>query len=71
MFPNLISKVMEREKEGFRWLYYYVTPEDTARAFRLALEVENVPYDVLLVGAARASAQEAARIESWLATALL
>lgn len=52
LFPHLIAKLMEREKEGFRWLYYYVTPEDTARAFRLALEVEDVPYDVLLVGAA-------------------
>ncbi|MCX7356035.1 MAG: hypothetical protein NTY59_14655 [Alphaproteobacteria bacterium] len=48
----MIEKVIERTKEGFRWLYYYVTPEDTARAFRLAMEVENVPYDVLFVAAA-------------------
>ena len=51
-FPSVIEMVIERTKEGFRWLYYYVTPEDTARAFRLALEVENVSYDVLFVGAA-------------------
>ena len=37
----------------FRWLFYYVTPEDTARAFRLALERDGGPeFDIAFVTAA-------------------
>ena len=33
-------------------MFAYVTPEDTARAFRLALECEGVDYDTLVLSAA-------------------
>jgi nucleoside-diphosphate-sugar epimerase len=52
MFPDTIPKVVERSRGGHRWLYYYVTSEDTARAFRLALETTDVRYAACLVGAA-------------------
>ncbi len=51
LFPHLVEWVVRRERSGFRWIYYYVTPEDTARAFRLALEATNVRYDALFVTA--------------------
>ncbi len=51
LFPPLIDMVVQRERSGFRWIYYYVTPEDTARAFRLALEATGVAYDALFVTA--------------------
>lgn len=52
MFPHTIPKVVQRARGGYRWLYYYVTPEDTARAFRLALETTGLRYGACFVGAA-------------------
>ena len=38
-FPSTMPTLIERaDDDALRWLYYYVRPEDTARAFRLALE---------------------------------
>ncbi len=53
MYPFHIPKVLARmaEDEGQR-LFHYVSPEDTARAFRLALEVEGVTFDTILIAAA-------------------
>ena len=33
------------------WLYYYVTPQDVARGFRAALEVEGLGFEAFLLGA--------------------
>ena len=53
MYPFYIPKALARiaEDEGRR-LFHYVSPEDTARAFRLALEVEGVTFDTILIAAA-------------------
>ena len=38
-FPSSFPTLIERaDDDAFPWLYFYVRPEDTARAFRLALE---------------------------------
>lgn len=43
MLPGFLATVEERlAPPASRWLSYYVTPEDTARAFRLALEARHV-----------------------------
>ncbi len=59
MYPFYVPKAVARmaEDEGRR-LFYYVSPEDTARAFRLALEVEGVAFDTILVGAADTCTEE-------------
>lgn len=59
MYPFYIPKAVARmaEDEGRR-LFYYVTPEDTARAFRLALEVEGVTFDTIFVSAADTCTEE-------------
>lgn len=42
MFEDIVASVIARATDlGLRTMFYYVTPEDTARAFRLALDVEE------------------------------
>jgi len=40
--PNIDPTVARAQDEETRWLFYYVTPQDCARAFRCALEAESV-----------------------------
>ena len=43
-FPSTMPTLIERaDDDALRWLYYYVRPEDTARAFRLALARDGGP----------------------------
>lgn len=43
LIPSNITPTLERAKDlDTRWLFYYITPEDCARAFRLAYEASNV-----------------------------
>ncbi len=52
MFPLFFPLVEERlAAPASRWLSYYVTPEDTARAFRLALEARHVRSGTFFVTA--------------------
>jgi nucleoside-diphosphate-sugar epimerase len=46
------------EEPGRRWLFYYVTAEDVARAFRLALEAEGPRYGTFFLSAADTSRAE-------------
>ncbi|MBV9523828.1 MAG: NAD(P)-dependent oxidoreductase [Alphaproteobacteria bacterium] len=51
--PSNFVRVMTRLRDpNYRWLFYYVTPEDAAQAYRLGAEVVGVPFAVLFVGAA-------------------
>ena len=52
-FPSSMAELVRRADDpAFRWLFYYVTPEDTARAFRLALERAGGPaFDAAIVTA--------------------
>jgi nucleoside-diphosphate-sugar epimerase len=43
---------------NLRWLFYYVTAGDVARAFRLALEADSPPFDVFFLSAADTSRPE-------------
>jgi UDP-glucose 4-epimerase len=45
-------------RQGQRWLFYYVTAQDVARAFRLALEAEGPRYGVFFLTAADTSRTE-------------
>jgi len=59
MYPFYIPKALARMAEDVgRRLYYYVSPEDTARAFRLALEVEGVAFDTIFISAADTCTEE-------------
>ena len=59
MFPETAAKAAAMAKDtGARSLFYYVSPEDTARAFRLALEADGVPFGVFFVGAADSCTDE-------------
>ena len=53
-FPSSFPTLIERaDDDAFPWLYFYVRPEDTARAFRLALERAGGPaFDVAALTAA-------------------
>lgn len=47
-----IAKLVERAKNpNDRWLFYYVTPEDAALAYRGAIEKESMSFGVFFVGA--------------------
>ena len=46
------------EDPGRRWLFYYVTVQDVARAFRLALEASDPSFSILFLTAADTSRPE-------------
>jgi nucleoside-diphosphate-sugar epimerase len=47
-----VAKLVERAKDPKdRWLFYYVTPEDAALAYRGALEKEGMSFGIFFVGA--------------------
>jgi nucleoside-diphosphate-sugar epimerase len=64
MFPDALRRVIAerrgmappappgRHREPFPLLRSYVAPDDAARAFRLALELEGLPYGVFIITAA-------------------
>lgn len=52
LIPDNVAPTLERAKEtATRWLFYYVTPEDCARAFECALLAENVKFGVFFITA--------------------
>ena len=47
-----VPKLVERAKNPRdRWLFYYVTPEDAALAYRGAIEKEDMSFGIFFVGA--------------------
>jgi UDP-glucose 4-epimerase len=46
------------DEPGRRWLFYYVTAEDLARGFRLALELAGLRYGLFLLSAADSSLEQ-------------
>lgn len=66
MFETNRALVQDRLKDpANRWLYYYVSPADAARAFHCALEAHELPYDTMFI-----TAQDTCRGEAtleWLA----
>jgi nucleoside-diphosphate-sugar epimerase len=51
--PESLARFVERADDpNIRWFCNYVSPEDTAQAFRLALERDMGRFDLFLIGAA-------------------
>lgn len=69
MFPEYFPVVAERiEATAGRWLSYYVSPGDTARAFRMALEARHLGSGTFFVTAKDTCREEPTL--SWLGRAL-
>jgi len=57
LFPDAVAKVAEDIRTSVdRRLFCYVTAEDAARGFRLALELEQVAYEVFFLSASDSNA---------------
>lgn len=53
LIPSNIEPTVEREDDlETRWLFYYISPEDCARAFRLAYEAKDVESGEFFITAA-------------------
>ncbi|WP_233889460.1 NAD-dependent epimerase/dehydratase family protein [Paraburkholderia flagellata] len=68
LLPENIAPTLARAKEDTRWLFYYITPEDCARAFECALVATDVRFGVFFI-----TAQDSCRNEptlEWVERAL-
>lgn len=58
MFPSNAALVRKHRETGSRWLYYYVDPDDTGRAFRCALEAPEGTSGIFFITAADSAHEE-------------
>ncbi len=69
MLPHNHALIRDRAADpACRWLFYYVSPSDAARAFRCALEAHDLPYKTYFV-----TAEDSCHTQptlDWVATAL-
>ncbi len=57
--PQNVPETVERGRErSARWLFYYIAPEDLARAFRCALDTEGLRYGVYFITARDSCTEE-------------
>ena len=59
LIPSNIDPTVERAQDlSTRWLFYYISPEDCARAFRLAYEADAVKSGAFFITATDSCRQE-------------
>ena len=58
MFPSNAALVRKHRETGSRWLFYYVDPDDTGRAFRCALEAPEGTSGTFFITAADSAHEE-------------